>query len=663
MQTLPARPPAGAGAGFVRRVAGVAALAGSAVVLFGLVAGIPSLAKPLQHVRGMPFNAAFCLALLGLASLTPGAGRWRIAVWCATISLLVAGATVMQFVANVNLGIDELFFNAWPGTDPRMAPNTATAICLLSLAALAAATRWRQPLLLTSALLSSVAGAIALTAAVGYLAEVPGTYGWGQFTPTAIQAPYIIGAAALAMIADAWHDSTTPETPVPWWIGVAVAVASLSGTLVFWQALEASEHIAGHLSSSLPVLGLAFGLLGSTATTSAVEFWRRAHALARALKERNRLIADRERYLSVILDTLPVGVFFADAQGTIRLGNRAGQQIWAGFKQVGPDEYGEYKAWWPRTGERVERDQWALARAVRHGEISRDEIIDIECFDGCRKTILNTALPVDDAEGERLGAIAVIQDITERRRTEAALEERTRELERSNRDLAEFAYVASHDLQEPLRMVASYVQLLEKRYKDRLDADANDFIGFAVDGARRMQGLLTDLLAYSRAGSPQEPPDRVDLNVCAAAAVQNLDAAIRECRAAVRVERLPRVLGSQSQLTQVFQNLIGNALKFRGERTPSVTIDAVRRDAHVVVRVADNGIGMDPRHADRIFVIFQRLHERGKYPGTGIGLAICKKIVDRHGGRIWVESQPGEGATFHFTLPSKGTSTSTGATV
>jgi light-regulated signal transduction histidine kinase (bacteriophytochrome) len=238
---------------------------------------------------------------------------------------------------------------------------------------------------------------------------------------------------------------------------------------------------------------------------------------------------------------------------------------------------------------------------------------------------------------------------------ERALEDRTRDLERSNRDLAEFAYVASHDLQEPLRMVASYVQLLERRYKDKLDDDARDFINYAVDGAHRMQRLLSDLLTYSRAGSDAEPLQHVDLNSCVAAAIQNLDAAVREARATVRVEdSLPTIPGNESQLTQVFQNLIGNALKFKGTAAPVIRISAISKYRHVEVRVADNGIGLDPQHADRIFVIFQRLHERGKYPGNGLGLAICKKIVGRHGGRIWVESRPGHGATFIFTLPATG---------
>jgi light-regulated signal transduction histidine kinase (bacteriophytochrome) len=200
-------------------------------------------------------------------------------------------------------------------------------------------------------------------------------------------------------------------------------------------------------------------------------------------------------------------------------------------------------------------------------------------------------------------------------------------------------------------MVASFVQLLARRYQGKLDADASEFIGFAVDGARRMQDLLSDLLTYSRAGSEKQPIGAASLGACASDAVANLHAAIRECGATVEVTTLPVVSGNPSQLTQVFQNLIGNALKFRSAAPPRVRITAHQQDSEWQVRVADNGIGIDPANTERIFVIFQRLHPRDQYPGTGVGLAICKKTVGRHGGRIWVEPAVGGGSTFVFTLP------------
>jgi signal transduction histidine kinase len=241
-------------------------------------------------------------------------------------------------------------------------------------------------------------------------------------------------------------------------------------------------------------------------------------------------------------------------------------------------------------------------------------------------------------------------EIAVRQRAEAILAQRSEELVRSNAELEQMAYVASHDLQEPLRMVASYVQLLEKRYRDRLDADANEFITFAVDGVKRMQALIDDLLTYSRVGTQAAPLRPVESSVVVAAAIHSLRMAIEECGAEITIDALPAVLGDARQLEQLFQNLIANAVKFRCDAKPLIRIHAEADKDFWRFSVQDNGIGIAPEYFDRIFVMFQRLHARREYPGTGIGLAICKKIVERHGGRIWVESKPDHGTTFLFTL-------------
>jgi signal transduction histidine kinase len=248
----------------------------------------------------------------------------------------------------------------------------------------------------------------------------------------------------------------------------------------------------------------------------------------------------------------------------------------------------------------------------------------------------------------------MVQDVTERHLAAQALADRTRALERSNRELEEFAYVASHDLQEPLRMVASFCQLLAERYTNALDDEGREYVAFAVDGAERMQGLIRDLLAYSRVGTRAAARETIETNPVVARALANLKAAIGESRAIVEVDALPAVHADGGQLVHVFQNLVGNALKFRGDAPPRVRISATVIDGRAQFAVSDNGIGLKPEHAERIFVMFQRLHKRGSYAGTGIGLAICKKIVERHDGRIWVESVPEQGATFYFTVPLAG---------
>jgi signal transduction histidine kinase len=249
---------------------------------------------------------------------------------------------------------------------------------------------------------------------------------------------------------------------------------------------------------------------------------------------------------------------------------------------------------------------------------------------------------------EKLG-----NEIEERRQAEAKLLLRSQELTRSNTELEQFAYVASHDLQEPLRMVASYVQLIEKRYQDKLDSDGREFIEFAVDGAKRMRVLIEDLLAYSRITTRAKPFQSTDFEEVLETVTDNLQMVIRESGAQITHSPLPTVSGDVTQLTQLFQNLLSNAIKFRRDTTPEVHIHAEPQEDYWLISVQDNGIGIEAQHLDRIFLLFQRLHGRGAYPGTGLGLAICRKIVERHGGTIWVESETGSGSKFSFTIPKK----------
>jgi PAS domain S-box-containing protein len=246
------------------------------------------------------------------------------------------------------------------------------------------------------------------------------------------------------------------------------------------------------------------------------------------------------------------------------------------------------------------------------------------------------------------------QDITERKKAEEALRIVTENLKRSNLELEQFAYVASHDLQEPLRMVTSYTQLIEQRYKGKLDANADEFIGYAVDGANRMRRLIDDLLSYSRVTRRGNPFKPIESELALDVALKNLQMAIEENCAEVTHDQLPEVMADEGQLVQILQNLIGNAIKFHSKETPRVHVSAKHlQETEYLFSVQDNGIGIDPQYFDRLFKIFQRLHTKEEYPGTGIGLALCKKIVDRHGGRIWLESQPGKGTTTYFTLNNK----------
>lgn len=253
--------------------------------------------------------------------------------------------------------------------------------------------------------------------------------------------------------------------------------------------------------------------------------------------------------------------------------------------------------------------------------------------------------------GEKMSVVLILHDMSKRIRAEEMLKQTAAELGRSNTDLERFACVVSHDLQEPLRMVTAYLQLLRKRYHGKLDAKADQFIGFAVDGACRMRILINDLLAFARVGRQGMPFAPADCKIAVNQALHNLKELIEERHARITAGTLPVVNGDLQELTQLFQNLIENAIKFNAGAAPAIHLSASRSEGKWLVAVRDNGIGIGPQDQERIFEVFQRLHNREEFPGTGIGLAICKRIVEHHSGRIWVESSPGEGSNFLFTIP------------
>ncbi len=362
-------------------------------------------------------------------------------------------------------------------------------------------------------------------------------------------------------------------------------------------------------------------------------------ALQTEIAERGR----EKRFSDAIIDTLP-GIFYLFDQNARFLRWNVNFERVSGYSgaevaQMSPLDFFE--------GADREHVHERITQVFRDGQATAQA--DFISKDGTRTPHFFTGQQVVVANQVCLIGMGI--DITERKLAEDALQKRTAELARSNADLEQFAYVASHDLQEPLRAVASYTQLLARRYEHRLDGDARRFIERTTAAVGRMQALIRDLLAYSRVGTRGETFGPTDCEQALREALENLQAAVAETDATVTYDRLPVIAADALQLRQLLQNLIGNALKFRGERPPAVHISARRVDRVWRFSVRDNGIGIEPEYAERIFVIFQRLHSRRTYPGTGVGLAICKKIVERHGGRIWVESRLGEGTTFSFELP------------
>jgi light-regulated signal transduction histidine kinase (bacteriophytochrome) len=272
---------------------------------------------------------------------------------------------------------------------------------------------------------------------------------------------------------------------------------------------------------------------------------------------------------------------------------------------------------------------------------------------GVKKHVLIEASPLTDEQGIFIGSIAGVMDITERKRAKIALKEYAERLKRSNEDLERFAYISSHDLQEPLRTLVTFTQLLERRYQGKLDPDADEYLHYIVSAGKRMQTLIQDLLEFSRVNTKGAEIRPTDAKAVVDDALALLHAKTQENGATIRYDPLPTVMADPVQLRQVFSNLISNAIKFgKPGVPPEIRIFAKKQDGMVQFSVRDNGIGIEPQYYDRIFVIFQRLHGMDTYEGTGIGLAIVKRIIERHGGRIWVESEPGKGSTFHFTVPA-----------
>ncbi len=405
--------------------------------------------------------------------------------------------------------------------------------------------------------------------------------------------------------------------------------------------------------------GTVLGLIGLVLLFDVYVIYQQyqVHSIRRQFNERDelfRLITEKAADMIAVVDTKGHRVYNSPSYERILGYTREQLEATSAFEQIHPDDREKVKD--------------AAAEAIRNGVGQRIEY-RMRHGDGSWRCLESTASAILGEDGNVEKLVIVNRDITDRKLAEDALQEhknhleelvatRTAELARkveelagSNRDLEQFAYVASHDLQEPLRMVASYTQLLAHRYRGKLDSDADEFIGFAVDGASRMQQLIEDLLSYSRLTTRGKALTWTQSETACNTAIRNLQESVKDSNAVVRVGSLPEVFADAGQLTALFQNLIGNAIKYREQRSPEIQVDARLRGQEWVFSVQDNGIGIEPQYFERIFQMFQRLHSRKDYPGTGIGLAACKKIVERHGGRIWVESRPGEGSTFFFTIP------------
>jgi len=499
---------------------------------------------------------------------------------------------------------------------------------------------------------------LGLVAAALLLSIFPPTPWWPHFptcreltgvlTPFKVASEYVISGIFLAALAFLWSRRHRLDKAV---------FAYMAGAFIVTIASELS------FSSYVSIKNVA-NLVGHLLKVLAVYLTYRALIVAglkRPFDVLFRDLANSKKQLQAILDSMPLAIFLSDPEGNVVFTNPAVKRIWGIDEHVGRDQYGQYRGKWLDSGKPVEAGQWALARALETHQPFVNEPFEIDSADGGRKILHNFAIPIFGERGQFIGVVVVTEDVTERtvaqtlvRKAKDVAEQAAGELARSNKELEQFGYIVSHDLQEPLRAVTGFLQLLETRCGEELSPKAKEYIGFATDGAKRMSQLIRDLLEYSRVQTRRREPAATDVKAVFDQALANCSASIEAAQASVTCSELPTVVADHTQLLQLLQNLVANAVKFRRpDVSPAIHLTANTENGQWVFRLSDDGIGISQDQVDKVFELFHRLHSRDKYQGTGIGLAVCKKIVELHGGRIWAESRLGEGSTFCFTLPKR----------
>jgi PAS domain S-box-containing protein len=368
------------------------------------------------------------------------------------------------------------------------------------------------------------------------------------------------------------------------------------------------------------------------------------HDITRQMKAENALREKKEE-LQTIIDSSNTWIFYKDKENHFLQVNKA----YAEFLGLPPEKL-ECMSLFDILSKEQAEAYWEDDKQVMKSGKPKVDIIGPLMYKDIVRYIQTDKIPYRDSNDNIIGIIGFAVDITERKKAEEELKRSMKELKRSNQELEQFAYIASHDLQEPLRMVSSFTQLLERQYKDKLDATASEYINYAVEGAKRMQLLINDLLSYSRVNTKGEKFEDVYLDKVLDDVLFNMEILIEENNATITKKSLPKICADYYQMVQVFQNLIGNAIKYRSEEKPQILISAQKEDDHWLFSVEDNGIGIESDYYEQVFKIFRRLHNHDEYEGTGIGLAITKRIIERHKGQIWVESEPGTGSNFHFTI-------------
>jgi PAS domain S-box-containing protein len=613
------------------------------VVILGWIVDLDSVKSILPNMATMKFNTALCFILSSLALYLLQTQRLNphtslIARTLAAIVLLFVTATLCQYLFNTNFHIDQLLVtdtDTLPENYPgRMSVGTALNFILVAVSLIALDTevgKGRRPAQVLALLGILISGA----AALGYLFGVT-TFRLQIFSSMALNTAALFVIFGIATLL-ARPNSGIMQRAISDQIGgrmarIMIPVFTVLPIALGWLSFAGYEanYYSSEFSFALFCM-LSILILGYFGTTGA------------------RILNAAEQQFTATFESAPTAMIVVNSRGKISMVNSLAETAfgYTRFELIGQSIESLIPSTYRESHPDLRAGYMQQPKALRAGE-------ERELF-GLRKD--GTEFPVEIAlnpitTGRETSVLSAITDISQRKAHELELKKRSADLARSNTDLEQFAYIASHDLQEPLRAVSGSVQLLENKYRDQLDDKAQEFIAHARDGTLRMQTLIEDLLAYSRLNKKDEGLEAVDCNQAFASALKNLQAAISESNAEVNCGNLPIIPGCASQMVLLFQNLIGNAIKFRHEGiAPIVKVKVEENNSEWLFSITDNGIGIEPQYFDRIFTIFQRLHLRHEYTGTGIGLTMCKRIIEQLGGKIWIESSIGKGAIFYFTVP------------
>jgi signal transduction histidine kinase len=614
----------------------------------------------IPHTAPMQFNTALCFILSGAALFLLTTTLKRVAAVLGCTAAIFAALTFLEYLTGLNLHIDLLFYKPYfeeaTAYSGRMSPLTAISFVFVGIGlALLNASGKQTRQLAVAGLLMSIVTVIAFVALVGFAFGIESAYGWGADSSMAVNTAALFLMLSIAAMVLSWRMARRENYNLILWLPVTtsatlmamvafVAVGDMKGlgAATFWRKHTIQTMLAAATFEN-DLVNLQRGMRGYVTlgdTNALATFQNEASLEATNLSGLFNLTIDNtvQQQRLQALDASMKRLLSYDA-GMIELYRRQGPE--AVFEK---DSSGQGRLIFGETHD--------LLKSFEDNEHQLLDVRDVSEEVGYHNT--EHLLVFGCVMSGILLLVAnyiTRRELAKRHRAEARLARQAEALRRSNTELKQFAYVASHDLREPLRAVSGFAQILKEENQAKLDENANQTIDRIVNGAKRMANIINDLLALSSIDSERKPFETEELEKSLEIALENLSVAVSERKAVVRHGQLPAVPVDASQLTLLFQNLIGNAIKFCSGRVPEVQIDATRENGGFwKISVRDNGIGIDPKYFDKIFGIFQRLHARTAYPGTGIGLAICKKIVERHGGRIWLESVPGNGTTFYFTL-------------